>query len=84
MEKQNQPKLFSFCLLLTVGLDHVLILTWHGELAFHIEEYGMRVQGTWSETIEQLAAFLEEILQCEVIYASQTKEQGIKKKRDVR
>lgn len=39
------------------------------------------VQGTWSETVEQLAAFLEEILQYEVIYAFQTKEQGIKKKK---
>lgn len=33
------------------------------------------------DTVEQLAAFLEGILQYEVIYAFQTKEQGIKKKK---
>lgn len=81
-EKQNQPKLFSFCLLLIVALNHILILTQHECRIGLVAVCGIRVQGTWGETVKQLTALLEEILQYEVIYAFQTKEQGVKERKE--
>lgn len=74
----NRTDLNCFHLLLTVRLGHTLTLTWHERRIGLAEACGIRMIG--NGTVEQLAAFLEELLKYEVIYVFQTKDRALKKK----